>query len=177
MFTYTKFYFDLSNRLGDNTCGWEWLFRYAFILCMLCNKGIRVCLFSWGWYLLRTAWHSKDGRTSLLALPAEGEGRFVDLIFPPTNDARASSWKCAQTPKRILLRKLGSWFLQVAACQTGPCTVSAFCPVGSISSTQIPGARSPGRLNFVQWHLMFVVLQYGTSLTSLFWCLEFWGGS
>jgi hypothetical protein len=135
--------------------------------------------------LLRTAWHSKDGRASLLALPVEGEGRFVDL-FPPTNDARASPWKCVQTPKRILLayagcyfreRKLGPWFLQVVACQTSPGTVSAFYPVGSISSTQILGARSPGRLNFVQWHLMFVVLQYGTSLLSLLWCLEFWGGS
>jgi hypothetical protein len=53
----------------------------------------------------------------------------------------------------------------------------SLCPVGSIRSAQTPGARSPGRLNFVRWHLMFVGLQYGTSLMSLFWCLEYWGGS
>jgi len=47
--TCTKFYLDLSNRFGDKTCGWEWLCRYAFILCMLCNSGIRVYTFSRGW--------------------------------------------------------------------------------------------------------------------------------
>jgi len=38
---------------------------------------------------------------------------------------------------------------------------------------QIPNARSHGWLNFVCWHIMFVVPQYGTSLVSPFWHLEF----
>jgi len=32
-------------------------------------------------------------------------------------------------------------------------------------------------LNFVQWHHIFVYLQYGTHFMSSFWRLEFWGGS
>ena len=99
-----------------------------------------------------------------MALTVEGEGRFVDLIFPPKTMLARPLESVPRHRKRIL---------QVAARQTSPGTVSAFCPVGSIRSTQIPGARSPGRLNFVHWHLMFVVFQYGTSLMSLFWCLEF----
>jgi hypothetical protein len=127
----------------------------------------------------------------------EGEVRFVDLIFPPTNDARASYWYFAQTPKRILLAyaggwsviifvdvslagRPGSWFLQVVARQTSPGTVWAFCPVGSIGSTQILGARSPGRLNFVvapnvcgssAWNFPNVTFLVPRILS---WLLEFW---
>jgi len=117
----------------------------------------------------------------------EGEGRFVDLIFPPTNDARASSWKCAQAPKRILLayagdyfreRKLGSWFLQVAARQTSPGTVSAFCPVGSISNTQIPGfwttefcTAAPNVCGSSVWNFPHVTFLLPRILR---WLLELW---
>jgi hypothetical protein len=31
-----------------------------------------------------------------------------------------------------------------------------------LRGTQIVGAKSPGQLNFVQWHLIFVDLWYGT---------------
>jgi len=41
---------------------------------------------------------------------------------------------------------------------------------------QIPGDRSPWRLNFVWWFLVFVNAKYGTCFMSQFWCLEFLGG-
>lgn len=41
--------------------------------------------------------------------------------------------------------------------------------------TQIPRAKSPGRLNFVRWPVIFVGSQYGTCSMSSFWNLEFWG--
>jgi len=40
---------------------------------------------------------------------------------------------------------------------------------------KIPGAISPGRLNFVTPLLIFVGPQYGTCFMSHFCCLEFWG--
>jgi len=33
---------------------------------------------------------------------------------------------------------------------------------------QIQGARLPWQLNFIQWHLIFVGVQYGTSFMSPF---------
>ena len=42
---------------------------------------------------------------------------------------------------------------------------------------QIPGAKSPWRLHFVRWCLIFVDPQYGTCFMSPFWRLEFWGVS
>jgi hypothetical protein len=41
---------------------------------------------------------------------------------------------------------------------------------------QIPGAKSPWRLNFVRWSLIFAGSQYGTRFMSLFWRIEFWDG-
>lgn len=40
----------------------------------------------------------------------------------------------------------------------------------------ISGSRSPHRLCFVQWCLIFVHPQYGTYLMSTFLYLQFWGG-
>jgi hypothetical protein len=40
---------------------------------------------------------------------------------------------------------------------------------------QIPDARSPWWLNFVQWCLIFVGPQYGTCFMSPLWRLECWG--
>ena len=42
---------------------------------------------------------------------------------------------------------------------------------------QILGARSPGWLNFVRWHLTFEGPRYGTYFVSPFWHLEFCKGS
>jgi len=39
---------------------------------------------------------------------------------------------------------------------------------------QILGPRSSRLRNSVQWHLIFVGLQHGTSIVSSFWLLEFW---
>jgi hypothetical protein len=41
----------------------------------------------------------------------------------------------------------------------------------------MPGARSPGSLNFVLWRLILVGRQCGTCCISPFWSLEFWDGS
>jgi hypothetical protein len=46
----------------------------------------------------------------------------------------------------------------------------------SSRGAQIPGARSPWRLNFVRWRLIFVCPQCGTCCLSPFWRLEFSGG-
>jgi len=43
--------------------------------------------------------------------------------------------------------------------------------------THILGARSPRRLNFVPWCLIFVDPQYGTCFMSPSWRLKFWCGS
>ena len=45
-----------------------------------------------------------------------------------------------------------------------------------VKGAQIPGARSPERLNFVRWRRIFGGLQYGTRFLSPFWFLEFLGG-
>jgi len=42
---------------------------------------------------------------------------------------------------------------------------------------QIPGARSPGYLNYVRWCVIFVGLQYETYINFPFRCVIFWGGS
>jgi hypothetical protein len=39
---------------------------------------------------------------------------------------------------------------------------------------QIPGAKSPRQLNFVQWCLIFVGPYYGTCFMPFFWHLQFW---
>ena len=41
------------------------------------------------------------------------------------------------------------------------------------TGTQIPETRSPGELNFVQWHLLFVGPHFRTSFVSHFWYPEF----
>ena len=52
---------------------------------------------------------------------------------------------------------------------------STFHPVAYFRGAQIPGAMSMERLNFVRWHLIFLGPQYGTSMMSPFWRLEFCG--
>jgi hypothetical protein len=42
---------------------------------------------------------------------------------------------------------------------------------------QVPGSRSPPRLNFLVCRLIFVTPRYGTCVMSLFWPPEFWSGS
>jgi hypothetical protein len=39
------------------------------------------------------------------------------------------------------------------------------------------GTKSAGRLNFIQWRIIFVGSQYETCFMSLFWRLGFWGGA
>jgi hypothetical protein len=46
-----------------------------------------------------------------------------------------------------------------------------------VRGTQIPGTRLPGWQNYIQWCLIFVRLQNRTCFITLFWYLEFWGGS
>jgi hypothetical protein len=49
--------------------------------------------------------------------------------------------------------------------------------VCKIRDVQTPGARPPGRLNFVPWRQIFLGPQYGTCVTSPLWRLEFLVGS
>jgi hypothetical protein len=46
-----------------------------------------------------------------------------------------------------------------------------------ISGTQIPGAASSGRVNYVRWHIIFLSPQCGAYSMSHFWRLEFWTAS
>ena len=46
-----------------------------------------------------------------------------------------------------------------------------------VRGTQIPGTRLPGWQNLIQWFLIIVGLQNRICFISLFWYLEFWGGS
>jgi hypothetical protein len=43
--------------------------------------------------------------------------------------------------------------------------------------TQIPGATSPWRINFVRWRIIFVDPRYRPGSMSSIWRLESWGGS
>ena len=53
--------------------------------------------------------------------------------------------------------------------------VNGFCPlILGHRGAQIPGARSPGQLTFVPWHLIFVGPRCETCLMLSFWHLEFW---
>jgi hypothetical protein len=52
--------------------------------------------------------------------------------------------------------------------------VNGVCPlILGHRGARIPGARSPGQLNFVPWHLIFVGPQCETCLMLSFWHLEF----
>jgi hypothetical protein len=51
------------------------------------------------------------------------------------------------------------------------------CVVLQDRGAQITDARSPCRLNFVRWRLIFLDPKCGTCFMPLFWRLKSWGGS
>jgi hypothetical protein len=54
------------------------------------------------------------------------------------------------------------------------CVVSCKYSILKTSGAQVPGARSHGRLNFVQWRLMLVVSVVGSNFMSPLSCSEVW---
>jgi hypothetical protein len=75
------------------------------------------------------------------------------------------------TPEWFLrYNNLRNWICELVTTQEQSWSAS------QCRSPRIPAARSPGRLNFVRWCLIFVGPQYGTCFMSLLWHLEFWRG-
>jgi hypothetical protein len=50
-------------------------------------------------------------------------------------------------------------------------------PTREITPSQIPCIGTPWLLNFLEWHLLFVNINFGASFMSHFWRLEFLGAS